>query len=149
MATGSSAVGPPPDDVTTAPLTARGGDAIVVPAPAAGTRQSFRKAGTRRAQAIAKVNLAACARSEGAELRGVRLAAGSVGPTVILLRRTMALLEGGRVADLARLAAAAAAAASDEVTPIDDVRSTAAYRREVTGNLVKRFVISLGEPRIR
>ncbi len=30
MATGSSAVGPPPDDVTTAPLTARGGDAIVV-----------------------------------------------------------------------------------------------------------------------
>jgi xanthine dehydrogenase small subunit len=118
--------------------------AIVVPAPAAGTRQSFRKAGTRRAQAIAKVNLAACARVENGVLRGVRLAAGSVGPTVVLLRKAMTLLEGGRVADLERLADAAAAAARDEVTPIDDVRSTEEYRREVAGNLVARFVRSLG-----
>ncbi|MBK6900912.1 MAG: FAD binding domain-containing protein [bacterium] len=123
--------------------------AIVVPLPAAGTRQSFRKAGTRRAQAIAKVNLAACARVEGGVLCGVRLAAGSVGPTVILLRRTMALLEGGPAADLDRLAEAAAAAANDEVAPIDDVRSTATYRRDVTGNLVKRFVASLCEMHTR
>jgi CO/xanthine dehydrogenase FAD-binding subunit len=118
--------------------------AVVVPVPAAGTRQSFRKAGTRRAQAIAKVNLAACARIEDGTLREVRLAAGSVGPTVVLLRGAMAVLEGGRVADLERLAGAAAAAARDEVTPIDDVRSTEEYRREVTGNLVARFVRSLG-----
>jgi len=117
--------------------------AIIVPLPAAGTRQSFHKAGTRRAQAIAKVNLAACARIEDGALRDVRLAAGSVGPTVVLLRGAMASLEGGKVADLDRLAAAAGAAASAEVAPIDDVRSTAAYRREVTGNLVKRFVVSL------
>jgi len=117
--------------------------AVVVPVPAAGTRQSFRKAGTRRAQAIAKVNLAACARVEDGALREVRLAAGSVGPTVVLLREAMAILEGGRVADLERLARAAAAAARDEVAPIDDVRSTEEYRREVTGNLVARFVTSL------
>ncbi|MDO9694196.1 MAG: FAD binding domain-containing protein [Candidatus Latescibacteria bacterium] len=119
--------------------------AIIVPLPAAGTRQSFRKAGTRRAQAIAKVNLAACARVQDGALRDVRLAAGSVGPTVLLLRRAMAALEGGRVADLERLAGAVAAAARDEVVPIDDVRSTADYRRAVTGNLVARFVLSLGE----
>ncbi|MDO9170974.1 MAG: FAD binding domain-containing protein [bacterium] len=117
--------------------------AVVVPVPVAGTCQSFRKAGTRRAQAIAKVNLAACARVEDGALREVRLAAGSVGPTVVLLREAMAILEGGRVADLERLAREAAAAARDEVTPIDDVRSTEGYRREVTGNLVARFVTSL------
>lgn len=89
-------------------------------------RQWFRKVGTRAAQAISKVVFAA--------VRGTppRLALGSVGPTVVRLPRTEQALAAGALdqalAELAR-----------EITPIDDLRSTADYRREVAANLVREF----------
>ncbi len=114
--------------------------AVELPRPPAGLRQAFFKAGTRLAQSIARVNLACCGRvDEAGCLRDVRLVAGSVGPTIMVLRRTMAWLEGRPVVEEG-LAVAAGNLASGEVTPIDDVRSTAEYRRTVTGNLVARFL---------
>ena len=95
-------------------------------APVEGT-QWFRKVGTRAAQAISKVVVAA--------VRGPmpRIALGSVGPTVIRARATEAALAGG--ADMTT----AAAVLSGEISPIDDLRSTAAYRRQVATNLLARF----------
>ncbi len=116
-----------------------------IPAQPEGVRQAFFKVGARRAQAIAKVNLA-CRASLGRDgrLRDVRLAAGSVAPTVLLLRETMAWLEGRDLAaDPEGVAAAAAVSAAAEVSPIDDVRSSRLYRREVAGNLVARFLRDL------
>lgn len=85
----------------------------------------FRKVGTRAAQAISKVVVAG--------VRGARptVAVGSVAATVVRLDRTEAALAAG--AD----AAAVRRAIAEDITPIDDVRSTAAYRLAVTQNLVE------------
>lgn len=90
-------------------------------------RQYWRKVGTRRAQAISKVM---CAAIRGPQ---VRIALGSVSETVIRLRRTEAVLTGGGSLE------DALTALRSEVTPIDDVRSTAEYRRNVSANLVAEF----------
>jgi len=120
--------------------------AIRVPAQPAGARQFFFKAGARLAQSIAKVSLAARIRLDSDRtLRDVRIVAGSVAPTVILLTSVSALLEG-RVLDadnLESVAAELAEAVAAEVEPIDDVRSTADYRRRVAGNLAARFLRGL------
>ncbi|MGQ0736006.1 MAG: FAD binding domain-containing protein [Acidobacteriota bacterium] len=90
-------------------------------------QQYWRKVGTRRAQAISKVM---CAAVRGAD---VRIAVGSVAPTVIRLPRTERILaEGGTLLD-------AQQALEVEIAPIDDVRSTAAYRRAVGANLLADF----------
>ena len=89
--------------------------------------QWFRKVGTRAAQAISKVVMAAI-RSQTP-----RIAVGSVAPTVVRLPLTEAhLASGGSIAEAKRILAA-------EIAPIDDLRSTAQYRRQVTANLLERF----------
>ena len=89
--------------------------------------QWFRKVGTRAAQAISKVVIAA--------VRGAspRVALGSVGPVVVRARRTEQALAAGQGIE------AAIAALQTEITPIDDVRSTAEYRRVVAGNLLREY----------
>ena len=119
---------------------------VILPCDAGCAAQAFYKLGTRRAQAISKVCLGARAEVTSAGIiRRVRLAAGSVGPTVIRLTQTEAYLAGQRLtdADCSAIAAQAAATAQDEVAPIDDVRSTAAYRQVVMGRLVSRFLLQL------
>jgi len=119
---------------------------VSIPVPTSGTRQAFYKAGTRQAQSIARVNLAGRARLDAhGVLRDVRLAAGSVAPVTLLLRETMVRLEGRLLdaATLANLAAVAAEVARAEVRPIDDLRGSAAYRRDVVGNLLCRFLSEL------
>ncbi len=90
-------------------------------------RQWFRKVGTRAAQAISKIVMA------GIRSRSPRLAVGSVAPTVVRLPETEAVLAAGGSIDAAR------AALAREIQPIDDVRSTAEYRRRVAENLLARF----------
>ena len=62
-----------------------------------------------------------------------RIALGSVAPTVVRARRTEAVLAGGGSID------EAVATLATEITPIDDIRSTAEYRRRVAGNLLRQF----------
>lgn len=113
--------------------------AVRIPVGGVDTRQAFYKVGTRRAQSIAKVSVATRARlAPGGTLTDVRLAAGSVAPTTVLLADTANWLDGRRLT--AELAREAAKVAMDEVQPIDDVRSTATYRKVVTGRLVSRFL---------
>lgn len=118
---------------------------VVVPVPPEGTRQAFHKVGTRRAQSIAKVSLACRARLDDAGvLRDVRLVAGSVAPTVFILKETEKLLEGQKISpDLIR---EAVDTATREVRPIDDVRSTESYRRTIAGRLVGRFLQGFAAP---
>jgi xanthine dehydrogenase small subunit len=88
--------------------------------------QWFRKVGTRAAQAISKVVMAAV---RGREFR---VALGSVAPTVVRLPRTEQVLATGDLELAARML-------RDEIAPIDDLRSTADYRRDVAANLLRRF----------
>lgn len=123
----------------------RPGELIVrfrLPDPPAGSRQAFRKVGTRAAQAISKVVVCGVGRIDGGgRLDHLRLAAGSVAATPVRLRAAEAAGEGGAWSD--ELADAVGRAARDEVTPIDDVRSTAAYRSAVLERVVRRLVLDL------
>jgi xanthine dehydrogenase small subunit len=89
--------------------------------------QWFRKVGTRAAQAISKIVVA------GVRDGSPRVAFGSVAPTVVRARATERVLAEQGDID------AAAAALEHEISPIDDLRSTAAYRRRVSVNLLRRF----------
>jgi len=102
------------------------------------SKASYRKVGTRRAQAISKICFAAGARlrPDGA-IGDVRIAFGSVAPTVVRARAAEGALRGRRP-DQQALAAARDALAVD-IAPIDDIRSTASYRLKVAGNLLEEF----------
>jgi CO/xanthine dehydrogenase FAD-binding subunit len=101
-------------------------------------RMRFRKVGTRRAQAISKVVMALAWREDGGAWRDVRLALGSVAPTPIRASATEAVLDGARPDEAT--AQRAAATISGEIRPIDDVRSTAEYRRAVAGRILLRML---------
>ena len=100
---------------------------VAIEFPAIDGRQWWRKVGTRRAQAISKVMIAGV---RGAE---VRVAFGSVGPTVILAKNAAAALASGGTIGAAR------AELMKEISPIDDVRSTREYRARVAANLLAEF----------
>lgn len=111
---------------------------VRVPIPPDGHLQAFEKVGTRQAQAISKVVVALAARRDGGVLRDVRLAAGSVAATPVRLVAAERAAEG-RIPD-EETTRRAADAARGEVTPIDDVRSTAEYRLWVLGRVVRRLL---------
>jgi len=97
--------------------------------PAVRGRQWFRKVGTRAAQAIAKIVVA------GVWDTKPRLAIGSVAPTPLRLSQTEeALGTGASLPDAQDLL-------QREIAPIDDLRSTAEYRRQVAANLLAQFYV--------
>lgn len=115
--------------------------------PVAGGREArFRKIGTRRAQAISKVVLTLAwhedHRSPASTWSDVRLALGSVADRPIRARATEAVLEGATPTP--ETADAAAEALAAEIHPIDDVRSTAAYRRVVAARALHRMIRDAG-----
>lgn len=119
--------------------------AVELPLPRAGAAWTWRKVAARRAQAISKVALAALAEVND-EGRAVRIGFGmaSVAPTTALLPTVRALV---LATPLAQIDGAAVDAAVDaDITPIDDVRSTAAYRRHCARALVRGFMRELGAP---
>ncbi len=103
------------------------------------TRQLFRKVGTRAAQALSKVVAAGLLWSgRDGRIEELRFALGSVAPTVRRLRRVEALVAGERVTPA--LLEQASHLVAEEISPIDDVRSTADYRRYVSQALVRQFL---------
>jgi len=112
--------------------TVRRADELIVAfeIPAIRGRQWFRKVGTRAAQAISKIVMA------GVAGKAPRIAFGSMAPTVVRARRTEAVLaRGGSIEEAQR-------ALVEELSPIDDIRSTAEYRRRVAANLLATFIAS-------
>jgi CO/xanthine dehydrogenase FAD-binding subunit len=113
--------------------------------PVAGGREArFRKVGTRRAQAISKVVMALSWRGNdgSSDWRDVRVALGSVADRPIRAGAAEAALEGR--APTPEAADAAAEALAGEIKPIDDVRSTADYRRTVAARVLHRLVRDAG-----
>lgn len=114
--------------------------AIAVPALGPARRGVFLKLGLRRAQAIAVINVAAvltfASPEPGAPVVAASIALGCVAPTIVRAADAEAALIG-RPLDPATIEAAAALARA-ACAPIDDVRSSAAYRREAVAALVAR-----------
>jgi len=111
---------------------------IILPRRRGGWRQTYTKVGTRNAQAISKVCLAAVLDLDGTRVRDARVALGSVAPIVVRCVQAEAALRG-QTLDGA-LSTAAAAALAEDISPIDDVRSTARYRMRVAQNLLIQFL---------
>ncbi len=110
----------------------------------AGRELRFRKVGTRRAQSISKVVVALGWRDAGpaGPWTDVRLALGSVAATPIRATATEAALEGRPPTP--ETADRAAETLAAELHPIDDVRSTAEYRRLVAVRVMHRLIREAG-----
>ena len=115
--------------------------AVHLPRRFARHRQYLRKVGTRRAMAISKVALAATALMEDQIVREIRFGAASVAAFPVRLSRTEEALLDQRVTK--ETIAGARRAVLAEARPIDDIRSTAEYRRRVAANLVEEFLLEL------
>jgi CO/xanthine dehydrogenase FAD-binding subunit len=110
---------------------------IRLPRATQGWRQYYRKVGTRRAQAISKVCFAAAARMDGGRIADVRIALGSVAPIVLRAVETERALRGETLTPAG--VRQAQEVLGREIAPIDDMRSTARYRRRVAQNLLAEF----------
>jgi CO/xanthine dehydrogenase FAD-binding subunit len=114
---------------------------IRLPRNTADATHYYRKVGTRKAQAISKVCLAAIGRMNNGQIEDTRIALGSVAPIVVRCVQTENALPG-RKPDAETIALACDALVR-EISPIDDIRSTANYRLQVTKNLLTDFVLAL------
>ncbi len=115
--------------------------AITLPRRTKGLTHYYRKVGTRKAQAISKVCFAAVAGVKDGEIDHVRIALGSVAPIPLRCFKTETILNGQPLN--AQTIAAAKQSLVDEISPIDDIRSTKDYRLQVSLNLLDDFLARL------
>ena len=103
-----------------------------------GYKQHIRKVGTRNAQAISKLALAAILRLDRDRIADIHIAAASLADRPI---RCYAAEQALRDQPLTpQTVAAARSALLSEAKPIDDIRSTARYRAAVAANLLEDFL---------
>lgn len=116
---------------------------VILPMPDAGARSAFLKQGRGRGMDVAAVNAAACLTVSKGICTRARVALGAVAPTPLSIRAAEAALEGSALKDQARVIEEAAEAVAAAVRPIDDVRSSAQYRRHISKILVTRLLKTL------
>ena len=109
-----------------------------LPLPPAGFTARFLKFGTRPALDISAIAVGIGGVRSGRALTHARVAYGAVAPVPMRAPRTEAALEDSALDEAA--IARVAATARDEVRPIDDVRASAWYRRELVFNLTRRML---------
>ncbi|MCW9033463.1 MAG: xanthine dehydrogenase family protein subunit M [Rhodospirillales bacterium] len=112
--------------------------AVIIPKPAAGFVSTFDKFGSRPALDISTVSVGLGGVLKDGALTDVRVAFGAVAPVPLKATATEAATEGKKL-DEATIDAIAATA-KDEVNPIDDVRATAWYRKEMIESSMKKVL---------
>jgi len=117
--------------------------ALHLPRRFAGWRSYARKIGTRNAQAISKVCIAAQAKVTDGRIQAIRIGMGSIAPVPLQLSEVEDLLAGCSVDRLPVVESRQLLNAA--ITPIDDIRSTMEYRRHVAGNLLEECLRTLSE----
>lgn len=118
---------------------------IAFPALKENQRGTFMKLGLRRSQAIAVINAAVLLTKEQDTVTEAVITLGAVAPTIVHASEAEAYLEERQldaetVAEAARLSMVAS-------QPIDDIRSSASYRREMARVLVTRCLETLSQQR--
>jgi len=116
---------------------------VRIPLPGAHHCARFFKFGTRPALDISTISIGIAGILTDGALSNVRIAFGAVAPVPMRAPRTERALEGRRL-DPATIDAVANVA-RDEVTPIDDIRATAWYRRELIHNITKRMLAHVAQ----
>ncbi len=120
---------------------------IAFPAMKASQRGTFLKLGLRRSQAISVVDVAMLLDFDGDRVGAAAITLGAVAPTIIHAPEAEAHLQGKELTD--DVIATAARLTMEAARPIDDIRGSAAYRREMTRVLIARGLqaIARGEER--
>ena len=95
----------------------------------------FRKIGQRNAMTITKASLSAVAKFSKSKVEWIRLAPGSVSPVVKRMSHTEEFLKGKEI--IPQIIDKAKEILSKEISPITDIRSTKAFRKLVTKNLLE------------
>ncbi|HIB67294.1 MAG TPA: carbon monoxide dehydrogenase [Phycisphaerales bacterium] len=109
-----------------------------------GRLHSYRKVGTRKAQAISKVCFAATVRLESGKIAEAGIVYGSVAPTVGCCEKLEQKLVGLSLAEASKLdPMEVKKLAGESISPIDDIRSSGEYRLKVAKNLAADFVSNL------
>ncbi|KJR48908.1 Xanthine dehydrogenase, FAD binding subunit [Desulfosporosinus sp. I2] len=113
---------------------------FILPEPAQNSACRYTYMGRRDAMEIDCVNMAVTIELEndGQTVKNVRLVMGSVYPRPLLSKEVPALLLGQKLSD--QLIEKAAEAAQGEAKPIDDIRASAEYRREIVKVLAQRLL---------
>jgi CO/xanthine dehydrogenase FAD-binding subunit len=114
---------------------------VLVPIPTKGTGAAFQKFGLRQAANISVASVAAMVRVANARCEDARFVMGAVAPTPRISATATPLLKGKPLSDISEgspLADQAGQAVADDAEPIDDLRGSAAFRREITAVLARR-----------
>lgn len=114
---------------------------IRLPRSTTGALHYYRKVGTRKAQAISKVCFAGVGTTDQGQILDTRIVLASVAPIVVRCTMTENQLRGKRPDD--EIIRAACDTLEHEISPIDDIRSTANYRLQVAKNLLADFLTEL------
>lgn len=110
------------------------------------TGQAFyRKVGTRKANALSKLSYCGWALTEDSILKDIRIAAGAVGPVVVRLPEEEDKLKGCRLRELSAKWAVVRGDYEKKITPIDDQRSTANYRKRTAMKLLDHMISELSD----
>jgi carbon-monoxide dehydrogenase medium subunit len=116
--------------------------AVDLPPLAAGTRVTYKKFLPRTQDDYATVSVAAALRlSADNQCEDVRIALGAAATTPVRARRVEAALRGQRVTR--ESITDAAGLVRDEVDPLDDLRGSAAYKREMARVWTQRALLEL------
>ncbi len=116
---------------------------VSIPSQRAGSKSAWHKLGKRKAIVCSVVSVAVALQIDNGTCTQGRIALGAVAPTPLLAKRAGSLLEGRKLDGA--LIEEAAKTASEETSPIDDVRATAWYRRKVSEVLVKRLLNQISD----
>ncbi|MCD4802689.1 MAG: FAD binding domain-containing protein [Anaerolineales bacterium] len=114
---------------------------VIFPKMSPDQRGIYLKLGLRKAQAISLVNMAVILSMDGDLISDARITLGAVAPTIIHAEKAEEYLIGEKLS--IDTIDEAAKLAMDAASPIDDIRGSAAYRREITRVLVKRGLTAL------
>lgn len=101
------------------------------------------KVGSRKAESISKLSFATAYKLESNIIKDIRIAFGSVFMKAIRSREIEKKLIGMSVKELKPRIEEFVSLYSEVISPIDDQRSTAVYRREVSKNCVRKFLNDL------
>lgn len=107
------------------------------------TRVYYRKIGTRKADALSKVSFTGLADIREGRVQALRIAIGAVAPTVVKSAEAEDLIAGRELKYIPGVLPEILGIYSQLIRPIDDQRSTAAYRKEVSLRLLEVFITGL------
>jgi len=106
-------------------------------------RQGFSKLGRRASHTISIVNVAVSLKTGGGEFRDVRIALGAVAPKPVRARSAEEALLGNPVSF--RSVEEASKRVLEDIAPVDDVRASAKYRREMSVYLTRKTLVRVLE----